>query len=87
MIAPIEPFAIRGAIWYQGEANVGNGMAYADKMKDLIGGWRKVWGYDFPFYFVQLAPLVRIRQGHAAAALGSPSRQLEDTRHRDGGDD
>ena len=56
MIAPIKPFAIRGAIWYQGESNMGNGLAYAGKMKALIEGWRKVWGYDFPFYFVQLAP-------------------------------
>ena len=56
MIAPVKPLAIRGAIWYQGEANVGNGLKYYDKMKALIEGWRKVWGYDFPFYFVQLAP-------------------------------
>ena len=56
MIAPVKPLAIRGVIWYQGEANVGNGLKYYDKMKALIGGWRKVWGYDFPFYFVQLAP-------------------------------
>ncbi len=57
MIHPLVPFAIRGAIWYQGESNLGDGMAYLAKMKALIGGWRKVWGQgDFPFYFVQLAP-------------------------------
>ncbi len=58
MIAPLEPFAIRGAIWYQGEANVNNqtGPTYADKMKSLIGGWRQAWGQNFPFYFVQIAP-------------------------------
>lgn len=56
MIAPVKPFAIRGALWYQGESNVGNGLAYAGKMKDLIEGWRKLWGYEFPFYFVQIAP-------------------------------
>jgi sialate O-acetylesterase len=56
MIAPLEPLAIRGAIWYQGEANVGIGMKYRDKMQSLIDGWRKAWGYDFPFYFVQIAP-------------------------------
>jgi sialate O-acetylesterase len=56
MIAPVKPLAIRGAIWYQGEANVGNGMKYYDKMKALIEGWRGQWGYDFPFYFAQLAP-------------------------------
>ena len=59
MIHPLVPFAIRGAIWYQGEANVhlADGMTYYEKMKALIGGWREVWRQgDFPFYFVQLAP-------------------------------
>jgi sialate O-acetylesterase len=57
MIHPLAPFAIRGAIWYQGEANLADGMRYCEKMKALIGGWRKVWGQgDFPFYYVQLAP-------------------------------
>jgi sialate O-acetylesterase len=59
MIAPVKPFAIRGVIWYQGEANVGIGMKYADKMKALIGGWRQVWGYDFPFYYVEIAPYAK----------------------------
>jgi sialate O-acetylesterase len=58
MIHPLVPFAIRGAIWYQGESNAAEGMAYCDKMKALIGGWRTVWGQgDFPFYYVQIAPL------------------------------
>jgi sialate O-acetylesterase len=57
MVHPLVPFAIRGAIWYQGEANVGEGMLYHEKMKALIGGWRRVWNQgDFPFYYVQLAP-------------------------------
>ncbi len=57
MIYPLHPFTIRGAIWYQGESNSGEGMLYADRMKALIEGWRQVWGEgDFPFYFVQIAP-------------------------------
>jgi len=57
MIHPLVPFAIRGAIWYQGEANCGDGLGYAVMMKALIEGWRKVWGQgDFPFYYVQIAP-------------------------------
>ena len=57
MIRPLVPLAIRGAIWYQGEGNLGQGMAYYRKMKALIGGWRTAWGQgDFPFLFVQLAP-------------------------------
>jgi len=65
MIAPLTPMAIRGVIWYQGESNVGDGLAYADKMKALIGGWRRAWGYDFPFYFVQIAPFA----GYGPGAL------------------
>lgn len=59
MIYPIVPFAIRGATWYQGEANrdSGDGMMYYYKMQALVKGWRKVWAQgDFPFYYVQLAP-------------------------------
>jgi len=57
MVSPLLPFAFRGAIWYQGESNHGEGMLYTEKMKALIGGWRKVWGQgDFPFYYVQIAP-------------------------------
>ena len=56
MIAPVAPFAIRGAIWYQGESNGGEGRAYTHKMRALIDGWRAAWGQGaFPFYFVQLA--------------------------------
>ena len=57
MVYPIVPYAVRGAIWYQGESNLRDGMRYHEKMKALINGWREVWGQgDFPFYFVQLAP-------------------------------
>lgn len=56
-VAPIVPFAIKGALWYQGESNRGEGMLYEKKMQALINGWRGAWGQgDFPFYFVQLAP-------------------------------
>ena len=57
MIHPLAPFAIRGALWYQGESNVGDGMGYRDKMHALVNGWREIWDQgDFPVYYVQLAP-------------------------------
>jgi sialate O-acetylesterase len=57
MIHPLVPYPIRGAIWYQGESNNGEGMLYHEKMKALISGWRTVWQEpQMPFYFVQLAP-------------------------------
>jgi sialate O-acetylesterase len=57
MIHPLVPYALRGAVWYQGESNNGEGMLYLEKQKALIGGWRTVWGNpDLAFGFVQLAP-------------------------------
>lgn len=57
MIHPLLPYTIRGAIWYQGESNRGDGMLYHQKMKALIAGWRTVWdNAEMPFYYVQLAP-------------------------------
>ncbi len=50
------PFAIQGAIWYQGEANHNEGMLYVDKTAALLKGWRELWGRDLPYYFVQIAP-------------------------------
>jgi len=56
MIHGLIPYAMRGALWYQGESNGGEGKSYFEKKKALIGGWRKLWGQgDFPFYFVHLA--------------------------------
>jgi len=54
-IAPLIPYAIRGAIWCQGTHNAGDGRIYAAKMEALVNGWRKNWGQgDFPFYFTQM---------------------------------
>jgi len=59
MIQPVIPYAIRGAIWYQGESIVGGseGIAlYPHVQAALISDWRKLWGEgNFPFYIVQLA--------------------------------
>jgi sialate O-acetylesterase len=58
MIAPLTPFAIRGVIWYQGEANSGQDRAplYSRLFQTMIRDWRNAWGEgDFPFLFVQIA--------------------------------
>ncbi len=58
MIAPLGPFAIKGAIWYQGESNVGRAEQYRRLLAAMIGDWRAQFGPgggDFPFLIVQLA--------------------------------
>lgn len=48
-------FPLKGAIWYQGEANVHNVALHETLFKALIKSWRKYWGDDFPVYFTQLS--------------------------------
>ncbi len=56
MIAPLQPYGIRGVIWYQGEANTDQAWAYRKLFPNLIQSWRTTWAQgDFPFLFVQLA--------------------------------
>ncbi|MDC0643927.1 sialate O-acetylesterase, partial [Flavobacteriaceae bacterium] len=56
MINPLIPYTIKGVIWYQGESNVGRADQYKNLFPAMIKDWRKKWNYDFPFYFVQIAP-------------------------------
>lgn len=56
MIAPLVPYAIQGAIWYQGESNVNRAHQYRTLFPAMIADWRDAWGQgDFPFIYVQLA--------------------------------
>lgn len=64
-INPLLPYGIRGVVWYQGEANNGDGMAYLEKLETLIQSWRQVWGLgDFPFLIVQIAPWAGYPEGN-----------------------
>lgn len=55
MIAPLIPFSIRGTLWYQGESNASRAYQYRQSFPLMINDWRKQWGEDFSFYFVQLS--------------------------------
>jgi sialate O-acetylesterase len=55
MIHPLAPFAMRGAIWYQGESNGGEGESYYHKTQALVNGWRELFNPELAFYWVQLA--------------------------------
>lgn len=57
MIHPLLNYVIKGAIWYQGESNVGRGLQYETLFPAMISNWRNDWKLGaFPFYFVQIAP-------------------------------
>jgi sialate O-acetylesterase len=57
MVAPLIPYTIKGAIWYQGENNVWNPKEYAISFPLMIKAWRTLWKQqEFPFYYVQIAP-------------------------------
>lgn len=58
LIAPIIPYGIKGAIWYQGESNAGDYANYPARFEAMVTDWRRRWGYDFPFLYVQLANYV-----------------------------
>lgn len=85
MVAPVAPYCVRGAIWYQGESNRSNASEYEQLMAALIADWRRLWGAekpeDFPFYFVQIAPYeydgprgvtAALREAQLAAATRNP---------------
>ena len=56
MLFPVIPFAIRGAVWYQGESNVGRAIQYRTLFPAMIQDWRTHWNQgEFPFLFVQIA--------------------------------
>ncbi|MVT08971.1 sialate O-acetylesterase [Chitinophaga tropicalis] len=56
MVAPLAPYTIRGAIWYQGESNTSKPGIYRHLMETLVADWREIWHQgDFPFFYVQLA--------------------------------
>lgn len=61
MVNPLLPYAIRGAIWYQGEHNAGKAYEYRALLPNMIKSWRDAWGEgDFPFLLAQLAPYMKI---------------------------
>ncbi len=69
MIAPLIPYAIRGAIWYQGESNASRAHQYHSLFPAMVQNWRKEWGQgEFPFLLVQLAPFMAITEQPADSA-------------------
>jgi sialate O-acetylesterase len=77
MIAPLTPYTLKGAIWYQGETNVGRSAQYVRLKSMLINDWRTQFeNGEMPFYFVQLAPW------HNNNVEGSSSAKIRDAQRR-----
>lgn len=76
MINPMIRYTIKGVIWYQGEANCTRGYQYRELFPLLIRDWRKQWGYNFPFYFVQL-PNFGKRQDYPEEAVWAELRESQ----------
>jgi sialate O-acetylesterase len=55
MIYPLNPYKIKGVLWYQGETNTGNPDGYTDLLSSMIQSWRQARGEEFPFYIIQIA--------------------------------
>ncbi|HLX91246.1 MAG TPA: sialate O-acetylesterase [Puia sp.] len=76
MINPLIPYAIKGAIWYQGESNASRAYEYRRAFPLMITDWRNHWHQgDFPFYFVQLSSF---NAGNGNSELGSSWAELRE---------
>jgi sialate O-acetylesterase len=76
MVKPLIPYAIKGAIWYQGETNAGRANQYRKAFPLMINDWRQRWEEgDFPFYFVQLASF---NAGNGDSQRGSSWAELRE---------
>lgn len=74
MVAPILNYSIKGVIWYQGEANIGN-ILYADLLAAMVNNWRKNFDQGvFPFYYVQISPY---NYGDSKAIISASQRDIQ----------
>lgn len=78
MVAPLIPYGIKGAIWYQGESNQKRAFQYQELLPTMINDWRKQWVDAFPFYIVQLANFGNGRPVTKDAGVADPWVELQE---------
>jgi len=80
MIAPLTPFAIKGILWYQGEANAGRPADYQQLMQTLIANWRTKWQEpNLPFLYVQLANYMETKESPQSSSWAALRQQQLNT--------
>ncbi len=77
MLAPIMPFNIKGALWYQGEANVDNAFAYTLMLETLVENWREGFNIDFSFIYAQIAPFMYYQDDSGVKVRDAQRRALK----------
>ncbi|QDT14683.1 sialate O-acetylesterase [Alienimonas californiensis] len=78
MIAPLVPFALKGAIWYQGETNAGRAEQYDEIFPAMIEDWREQFGQNLPFFWVQLANYMDYKEDPNAGSEWAELREAQD---------
>jgi sialate O-acetylesterase len=87
MIHGLEPYGIKGILWYQGDDNARYFQEYPELIKALITTWRKEWGSELPFYYVetqnmtalQVAPVENFRNTASIREVQAAALELPKT--------
>jgi len=83
ILSNVIPYTIKGTIWYQGESNVINYNEYQTLFSAMIDDWRNTWGYDFPFYYAQIAPYT-YNENEFSQGLREAQRKTLDSTYKTG---
>lgn len=85
MLHPMRKYTIKGFLWYQGESNVGREMSYRERLPEMVGIWREMWGNDaLPFYLAELAPYIYGGDGTAGARFREVQHTISKTLEHSG---
>ncbi len=76
LVQALVPYTVQGVIWYQGESNAGRPAEYKELIRTLITSWRKAWGAELPFYYVELASYTKPQQGPVQLATTAAERSF-----------